>query len=156
MRLDKILTGHMATRPKVSVEAYMSFSLNLDRKRFTIQDARPRPRPRARLLARSLRLCCRMPKIRNLQKKLQQEHLQRAFENAVKPTERLRKEHRSATTTQSASKQLGEMISVRRRRDSSFLKLLELAEKSCAKILKGQDEATVKSWTLDELSKQKN
>ena len=33
---------------------------------------------------------------------------------------------------------------------------LELAEESCAKILEGQDEATVKSWALDELNKQKN
>ena len=34
-------------------------------------------------------------------------------------------------------------------------KLLELAEESCAKILEGQDEATVKSWALDELNKRK-
>ena len=88
-----------------------------------------------------------------------------APEDAVKPTERLRKEYRSATNSVSIraiwrddehKEKKRQLFELRGHDAISKEKLLELAEESCAKILEGQDEATVKSWALDELNKRKN
>ena len=88
-----------------------------------------------------------------------------APEDAVKPTERLRKEYRSATNSVSIraiwrddehKEKKRQLFELRGLDAISKEKLLELAEESCAKILEGQDEATVKSWALDELNKRKN
>ena len=89
----------------------------------------------------------------------------RAPEDAVKPTERLRKEYRSATNSVSIraiwrddehKEKKRQLFELRGLDAISKEKFLELAEESCAKILEGQDEATVKSWALDELNKRKN
>ena len=91
-----------------------------------------------------------------------------ANEDAVKPTERterLRKEYRSATNSVSIraiwrddehKEKKRQLFELRGLDAISKEKLLELAEESCAKILEGQDEATAKSWALDELNKRKN
>ena len=79
-------------------------------------------------------------------------------------TERLRKEYRSATNSVSIraiwrddehKEKKRQLFELRGHDAISKEKLLELAEESCAKILEGQDEATVKSWALDELNKRK-
>ena len=91
-----------------------------------------------------------------------------APEDAVKPTERterLRREYRSATNSVSIraiwrddehKEKKRQLFELRGQDAISKEKLLELAEESCAKILEGQDEATVKSWAFDELNKRKN
>ena len=91
-----------------------------------------------------------------------------APEDAVKPTERterLRREYRSATNSVSIraiwrddehKEKKRQLFELRGLDAISKEKLLELAEESCAKILEGQDEATVKSWAFDELKKRKN
>ena len=91
----------------------------------------------------------------------------RGPEDAVKPTERtqrLRREYRSATNSVSIraiwrddehKEKKRQLFELRGHDAISKEKLLELTE-SCAKILEGQDEATVKSWAFDELNKRKN